>query len=123
MEVTDCCEEATMVWIAGLFLVAHGLIHLAIWLPKADPKAPFDAGHSPFAGNVRHTAAAMAVAAAVVLAAGGLGLIGGASWWQPATITGAALSTALLLLTFNKWWLIALGINAAIIVLSVQQNP
>ncbi|MBP1233913.1 hypothetical protein JOE40_003556 [Arthrobacter sp. PvP102] len=58
-----------MVWIAGLFLVAHGLIHLAIWLPKADPKAPFDAGHSPFAGNVRHTAAAMAVAAAVVLAA------------------------------------------------------
>jgi hypothetical protein len=64
----------------------------------------------------------MAVAAAVVLAAGGLGLIGGAYGWTPATITGAALSTALLLLTFNKWWLIALGINDAIIVLSVQQD-
>ena len=111
-----------MVWIAGLLLVAHGLIHLAIWLPKADPKAPFDAGHSPFAGNVRRTAAALAVAAAVVLTAGGVGLIAGAPWWLPATITGATLSAALLLLTFNKWWLIALGINAAIIVLAVQQK-
>lgn len=111
-----------MVWIAGLFLIAHGLIHLAIWLPRPDSKAPFDAGHSPFAGNVRRLAAAVAVAAAVMLAAGGLGLIGGASWWAPVTITGAAISAALLLLTFNKWWLIALGINAAIIVLVVQQN-
>lgn len=110
-----------MNWIAGLFLIAHGLLHLAIWLPKPDKKVPFDAGHSPFAGNVRRLAAVLAVTAALVLAAGGLGLIGGASWWAPATIAGAAISAALLLLTFNKWWLIALGINAAIIVLSLQQ--
>jgi hypothetical protein len=109
-----------MPWTAGLFLIAHGLIHLAIWLPKSDPKAPFDAGHSPFAGNVRRLAATLAAAAAVVLAAGGLGLIAGASWWAPAAIAGAAISAVLLLLTFNKWWLIALGINAGIIVLSLQ---
>jgi hypothetical protein len=111
-----------MIWIAGLFLIAHGLLHLAIWLPKPDAKAPFDVGHSPFAGNVRRLAAALAVVAALVLAAGGLGLIAGASWWAPVTIAGAAISAALLLLTFNQWWLIALGINAAIIVLASQQN-
>jgi hypothetical protein len=110
-----------MRWIAGLFLIAHGLVHLAIWLPKPDQKAPFDVGQSPFAGNVRRLASALAIAAAVLLALGGLGLIGGAPWWRPVTVTGAAVSAALLLLTFNRWWLIGLGINVAIIVLALQQ--
>ncbi|MEO3931757.1 hypothetical protein WMO79_02935 [Micrococcaceae bacterium Sec7.4] len=110
-----------MRWIAGLFVIAHGLVHLAIWLPKPDEKAPFDVGHSPFAGNVRRLASGLAIAATVILALGGLGLIGDASWWIPVTVTGAAISAALLILTFNRWWLIGLGINAAIIVLALQQ--
>ena len=110
-----------MRWIAGLFLIAHGLVHLAIWLPKPDAKAPMDVGHSPFAGNVRRLAAALAIAAAAVLVLGGLGLIGDAPWWVPVTVTGAVVSAALLLLTFNRWWLFGLGINAAIIVLALQQ--
>lgn len=110
-----------MRWIAGLFVIAHGLVHLAIWLPKPDEKAPFDVGHSPLAGDVRKLASVLAMAAAVILALGGLGLIGDASWWTPVTVTGAVVSAALLLLTFNRWWLIGLGINAAIIVVSLQQ--
>lgn len=109
-----------MRWIAGLFLIAHGLVHLAIWLPKPDEKAPFDVGHSPFAGDVRRLASALAIAAAVVLVLGGLGLIGEAAWWIPVTVTGAVVSGALLLLTFNRWWLIGLGINATIIGLALQ---
>ena len=109
-----------MRWIAGLFLIAHGLVHLAIWLPKPDAKAPFDVGHSPFAGDVRRLASVLAVAAAVVLVLGGLGLVGDAPWWIPATVTGAVVSAALLLLTFNRWWLIGLGINATIIGLALQ---
>lgn len=110
-----------MRWFAGLFLIAHGLVHLAIWLPKPDQKAPFDVGHSPFAGNVRRLASALAIAAAVILVLGGLGLIGDAPWWIPVTVAGAVVSAALLLLTFNRWWLIGLGINVAIIVLALQQ--
>jgi hypothetical protein len=110
-----------MRWIAGLFVIAHGLVHLAIWLPKPDEKAPFDVGHSPLAGDVRRLASVLAMAAAVILGLGGLGLIGDASWWIPVTVTGAVVSAALLLLTFNRWWLIGLGINAAIIVVSLQQ--
>ena len=118
-----------MHWIAGLFVIAHGLVHLAIWLPKPDEKAPFDVGHSPGAGDVRKLASVRLAAYLSVentylttfQALGGLGLIGDASWWTPVTVTGALVSAALLLLTFNRWWLIGLGINAAIIVVSLQQ--
>jgi hypothetical protein len=31
-----------MIWLAGLFLAAHGLVHLGIWCSPFDPaKAPF----------------------------------------------------------------------------------
>ena len=110
-----------MRWFAGLFLVAHGLVHLAIWLPRPDAKAPFDVGRSPFAGEVRRLAVALAIAAAAVLGFGGLGVLVAAPWWIPVTVAGAGISAALLLLTFNPWWLIGLGINAAIIVLALQR--
>ena len=110
-----------MRWLAGLFLIAHGLVHLAIWLPPPTTKAPFDVGRSPFAGDVRRPAVALAVSAAVVLALAGVAFLVSAPWWVPVTVAGAGISAALLLLTFNLWWLIGLGINAAIIVLALQQ--
>jgi hypothetical protein len=42
-------------------------------------------------------------------------------WRIPATVAGAVVSAALLLLTFNRWWVIGLGINAAIIDLALQR--
>jgi hypothetical protein len=40
------------------FLIAHGLVHLAIWLmPKPpDQKAPFDPGHSWLLGDQKTVA-------------------------------------------------------------------
>lgn len=111
-----------MRWIAGLFLIAHGLVHLAIWLPRPEAKAPFDVCRSPFAGEVRRLAVALALAAGAVLGLGGLGLLVAAPWCIPVTVAGAGISAALLVLTFNRWWLIGLGINAAIIVLALQQT-
>jgi len=32
--------------LVGLFLIAHGLIHLAVWLAPAPPDATFDARRS-----------------------------------------------------------------------------
>ena len=105
-----------MRWLAGAFLIAHGLVHLAIWLPKTQ-NPPFDVNRSPFAGDVRAAAQALAVAAAVLLVPGGAGLIAGTSWWAAVTVAVAAVSAALLLLTFSPWFLVGLAINAAIIVL------
>jgi hypothetical protein len=40
-------------WFAGLFLVAHGVLHMVIWIMPTPADAPFDAHHSPILGNVR----------------------------------------------------------------------
>jgi hypothetical protein len=37
--------------LAGAFLIAHGLIHLAIWVPRTKD-APLDVNHSPLFGDV-----------------------------------------------------------------------
>jgi hypothetical protein len=40
------------------------------------------------------------------------------AWWPQAAIVGAAGSIVLLLLTLTPWWLLALAIDIAIVVLS-----
>src|SRR4026207_1011810 len=57
------------------FLIAHGLVHLAIWLMPKPPgqKAPFDPDHSWLLGDQKTVAVVLAVAAAAVLMAGGAG--------------------------------------------------
>ena len=56
------------------FLIAHGLVHLAIWLlPRpSDQEAPFDPDHSWLLGDQQTVAALLAVTAA---AAAGFGLM------------------------------------------------
>lgn len=60
-----------MTWLAGLFLLAHGLVHLGIWCTPFDPvKAPFNPRHSWFAVRVgREAGLVLAVVLAVAAAA------------------------------------------------------
>lgn len=62
---------------AGLFLIAHGLLHLGIWLPRANPEAPFDPHRSWLLGDVGAVARVLAVVAAGLLIAAGLLVLGG----------------------------------------------
>jgi hypothetical protein len=49
------------------FLMADGLVHVAIWAPKYDPeKAPFDASHSWLVGDQRTLAQVLAFVAAAL---------------------------------------------------------
>jgi hypothetical protein len=58
-----------------VFLIAHGLVHVAIWAPKYDPaKAPFDAAHSWLIGDQRALAKVLAFAAAAILVLAGVAL-------------------------------------------------
>ena len=41
-----------MRWIGGLFLIAHGLLHIAVWVPPSPANVPFDTSRSPIFGNV-----------------------------------------------------------------------
>lgn len=100
------------------FLIAHGLVHLAIWLlPKpADQKAPFDPDHSWLLGEQKTVALLLAVTAAVLLMAGGLGLWAHADWWRSVAAIGLAASFGLMVLFFNPWYLLIEGVNGALIV-------
>lgn len=100
------------------FLIAHGLVHLAMWLsPKPkDQTVPFDPGHSWLFGDRRTLAVAVAAAAAVTLVAAGLGLWGHADWWRGAAVVGLAVSFGLMVLYFTPWYLFIGTVNAALIV-------
>jgi hypothetical protein len=100
------------------FLIAHGLVHLAIWLmPKsADQKAPFDPNHSWVLGDQRVIAVILAVTAAGLLVAGGLGLWAHAGWWRTVAAIGLAASLGLMIVYFNPWYLFIETVNAGLIV-------
>lgn len=116
-----------MSWAAGLFLMAHGLVHLGIWCTPFDPaKAPFDPRRSWVAARVGQEGSASALA--LVLAAGaaaaffiaGTGIIVEASWARTAAITAATVSLLLTLVYFHRWLSFNLLINAAIIFVALR---
>ncbi len=100
------------------FFIAPGLVHLAIWLipQPADEKAPFDPVHSWLLGDQKLIAVILALAAAALLVAGGLGLWSHAGWWRSVAAIGLATSLGLMVVYFTPWYLVIGAINAAVIV-------
>ena len=100
-----------------VFLIAHGLVHIAIWAPKYDPaKAPFDAAHSWLIGDQRALAKVLAFAAAVILVLAGVALWADVGWWRPTAIAGLTVSTALLVVYFSRWYLFIIAVNITLII-------
>lgn len=109
--------------LLGLFLVAHGLVHAAIWAsPAAANAQPFDPAHSwllnglgagrPAAHTISRLLALTAAAGFVV---GGVGLLVHVGWWGAFAAGSAAVSLLLMVLYFNRWLIVGLGIELAII--------
>jgi hypothetical protein len=100
------------------FLIAHGLVHLAIWLMPKPPKedAPFDPAQSWLLGDQKTVAVVLAMLAAALLLAGGVGLWAHADWWRGMALIGLAISFGLMVLYFSPWYLFIEGVNAALIV-------
>lgn len=106
-------------WIAGLFLVAHGLVHLAIWLPRPTPgEVPFDAAHSWLFGDMRAVVIVLSALAGFTFVVAGIVLLADASWWTTAAIGASVVSLLLMALTFTPWWLFGIVINIVIVVLA-----
>jgi hypothetical protein len=104
-------------WLLIVFLIAHGLVHLAIWAPTYDPtKAAFDPSHSWLMGEQRWLARVLAFAAAAVLILAGIGLWAQGGWWRPTAVVGLGLSTVLLILYFVRWYVVILAINLGLMV-------
>ena len=104
-----------MTALAGLFLIAHGLVHLAIWLPEPKADAPFDPLHSWLFRDGDRPVRALAVSACVMLVAAGVLVLTGAGLGAGLAVAGAALSLVLVVATFHPWLLGAVAINTAIV--------
>jgi hypothetical protein len=102
------------------FLIAHGLIHVAMWVlvPKPAPgrEAPFDAAYSWLLGDRRALAASVAAVTAAILVVAGLGLWAHADWWRAAAVIGLAASFLLMIVYFTPWFIFIEGINAALVI-------
>ena len=99
------------------FLIAHGLVHVAIWAPTYDPEtSPLDPSRSWLIGDRRALAQVLAFSAAAILVVSGIALWADGGWWRPTAVVGLSISTALLLLYFDRWYLLILAVNIALIV-------
>ena len=115
------------------FLAAHGLLHLAIWLPHPEPEPakppPFHPDHSavlvaahtpPAAVHALSLALAAVTAAAYLLAAGAV--VWGAGWAVPVTVTAALAGLTLKGLYFHPWLLLGIALDLFVLVLALTDR-
>lgn len=112
--------------VAG-FLLLHGLLHLAVWLPKPEPApgrpAPFEPDHSAVLTQERvpqrtihRLAILLASTAAVLYGVVGLAVAVGTSWAVPLAVLAGTVGIAIKLLFFHPW--LSVGIAIDLLVLS-----
>ena len=107
----------------GVFLIVHGLIHIAVWLAPQQPDAPFDSRHSWLLGDVSTLSRSLAGIACVLLVLAGILVLLEVGPGAALAIAGAVVSLVLVLLTFNRWLSVATAINAAIILIALDIGP
>jgi hypothetical protein len=105
----------------GLFLVAHGLVHLAVWaLPTGGTDQPFDPHRSWLLGGLgkgpdHWISTALAITAAAFFIAAGYGLVGQHQVWRLLAVVAAMVSLVLIATFFNPWLVVGLGLEVAIL--------
>jgi len=123
----------TTVLVIG-FLLAHGLVHLAVWLPHPEPEPakppPFAPDHSALltavrvpAPTTRRVSEVLAVATAVVMVVAALGVALGQEWAIGAAVLGATLGLVLKLVFFNPWLLAGITLDLLVLSLALADWP
>lgn len=104
-------------WLFISFLVAHGLVHLAVWLAPATPgaKAPFNPAHSWLLGERRGLAVVVAALAAALYLVAGAALMAHAAWWRAVAVAGSGVSLTLITSYFHPWLSFGAGLDIALI--------
>ena len=123
-----------MTWLITAFLIAHGAVHLAVWLPPAptddERQVPFAPDHSAVLTRTRVPQDAIhlvavdhAVAATLMYVVAGLAVALG-SGWAIALAAGAALvGLALKVLFFNRWLSLGVLLDAAVLSAALLSWP
>jgi hypothetical protein len=116
------------------FLAAHGLVHLAIWLPHPEPDPdrppPFEPDHSALltataapVAAVHRFAVGLAVAAAVAYVLAALVVAVGAPGVVVVTALAASAGLALKALFFHPWLSFGVAIDLAVLACALTGWP
>jgi hypothetical protein len=108
--------------LAGVLLLAHGLVHLLYLAPDVDAFS-IQAGRLP--ENMRRPLALVLLAATVLafvlVALGTWGVPGLSTAWPMLTVLAAGLSAALLVVFWDRQLVFGLAIDAALIAVAMWQ--
>ena len=106
--------------VAGVLLLVHGFVHLRVWVWGGTGDGSPDPRHSWLIGDARVVASALAVLAAALLAIAGVGALADQDWAALVAIAGGVVSVALLVLVFNRWLLLGLAFDLAVIAIAAR---
>ena len=111
--------------LVGIFIVAHGLVTMAMWVPRypAVPEGqlqPPDPSHSWIFGNQRVFSLIFGLAVGLALAAAGIGFLTDQSWWPLIAVVAGAASLVLFAVFFTPWWTVGIAIGTALIIGAVR---
>lgn len=109
------------------FLLAHGLVHFAVWLPHPEPDptqpAPFAPDHSTLLTKTsvpqttaRKLSTTLALAAGVGFLLASLAVAIDADWVVPVAVGASLLGLWLKALFFNPWLLVGVLLDLGVLV-------
>ena len=103
--------------VAAMFLIAHGIVTGAIWIPPQRGKnlPGFGSQASGLFAKSRPTMVALGAVASAAFVAAGVGVLAHQDWWASFGALGAVVSLALIVATFTPWWILAVVINLAVL--------
>jgi hypothetical protein len=113
-------EHHVLALILGALIVVHGLIIAAIWALPAGEDAPFDPAHSWLLGDVRGVSVVLGILVALAFVATGVGVFGHLAWWPSSAIVAGFAGAVLMILWFDPWLSLGLGISVAVLVAGVS---
>lgn len=123
-----------MTWLMAAFLIAHGAVHLAVWLPPPptddEHQAPFAPDHSALLTRTRvpqttshRVAVRLAGAAAVLYVVAGLAVALGSVWAVTLAVAAAIVGLALKVLYFNPWLTLGILLDAGVLSAALLSWP
>ena len=118
------------------FLLVHGLLHLAIWLPR--PQQPADQGKEPpfhpdhsallteahVEPETTHRVAVwLAVAAAVLYGVAGVAVALDSGWAIPLAVLAATVGLGIKLVFFHPWLSVGIALDALVLSSALVEWP
>ena len=111
--------------LTGLFLIAHGLVTVAVWgtgspsNPQGGIRPPNPA-HSWVLGDARAFSLGFGVLVGVALIVAAIGFLTNQSWWPTAAIGASIASLMLFGIFFTPWWAAGIAISIALLVAALR---